>query len=214
MRPIQLLLHRRSKSRSHASTRGSAVSAVARHITIIVPAFAALLCTSAIGSGPPKVLSGYRDLADPAGAKRTAEHAGVDFGGGAGDLVLAAAEGFVQTVFPHDSWCANGIRLWHEEFNRFTHYCHLSEIKVGKFDRVKRGQPLGSLGIWRQPGGPPSKIAMLHFEVTDYARLRGDGNLSGTYDPIPMIAGCFDPSKKCPPDRFVLTYPLSCREGR
>jgi hypothetical protein len=29
-------------------------------------------------------------------------------------------------------------------------------------------------------------------------------------DPLPRLAGCFDPKQPYPPERLVLTYPVKC----
>jgi hypothetical protein len=71
---------------------------------------------------------------------------------------------------------------------------------------------MGTLSSWRDRRGVPSKVAVLHFEVTDYARFRGEGSLAGTFDPMPLIVGCFDSATTYPKDRFVLTYPVLCRD--
>jgi len=186
---------------------------MARIDMAILIALSGFLHSPDASSGPPHILSGYRDLADSAGNQRSNEHAGVDFGATLGDPVLAAADGVVMVTYAENQWwCANGIRLWHEDFNRFTHYCYLSDVKVREYDRVTRGQVMASVGTWRGPSGVPKKISIVHFDVSDYSRLRLEGGLDGSFDPIPLFIGCFDSAKTYPTNRFVLTYPLACRE--
>lgn len=155
----------------------------------------------------PHVLSPYGAWRLPGGGQRRGPHPAVDFDGSIGDPVLAAAAGTVFRTWtkPRRSECGNGIRLHHEKFNRFTLYCQLKEVRVRPGDHVERGQVIGLLGasggVW-QP--------MLHFELADEPRYRDDGDLNGTYDPLPLTVGCFDPAKTYPTDRLVLTYPVKC----
>lgn len=166
-------------------------------------------------AGPPIVLSAYRDHATPGNRDRGGPHPAIDFGGTYGDPILAAADGSVTKIY-HDGGgpCGNGFRLWHEDFGRYTLYCQLADMHVKLYDRVKRGQVVGTLGFSGEPSWFAKKIPMLHFEVADDMRVRGDGDLAGTHDPMQFIVGCFDPAKSYPTNRFVLTYPVACRDGR
>ena len=166
-------------------------------------------CATGIG-GDPYILSGYGSWFGPGGGRRAGPHPAIDFDGSIGDPVLAAAPGSVYRTWTPDSGggeCGFGIRLYHEAFNRFTMYCQLKEVRVQIGDRVERGQLIGLLGA---SGGVPQP--MLHFELARESRYRDDGDLDGTYDPLPLIAGCFEPAKAYPTDRLVLTYPVRCEK--
>jgi murein DD-endopeptidase MepM/ murein hydrolase activator NlpD len=173
---------------------------------------ASTVLLAACTTGGPLVLSRYRDLYDPRGAQRAGEHPAVDFGGSLGAPILAAAEGLVIALYQDGAnmECGNGIRLWHDAFDRYTLYCQLADVKVHAGDRVARGQVIGSLGYTGKPSWKARPIPMLHFELSDQARYRGDGDVRGTYDPMQFIVGCYAPGRTYARDRLVLTYPVRC----
>ena len=144
---------------------------------------------------------------------RAGPHPAVDFGGKIGDPVLAAADGVVYGA-RSGGLCGNGIRLAHPPFSRYTLYCQLHTIGVKKGDAVKRGQVIGTLGASGEPSMRAkiyfTAIPMLHFMLSERPERRVDGQVERTYDPMQFIVGCFDPAKKYPTDRLVLTYPLKC----
>jgi hypothetical protein len=51
----------------------------------------------------------------------------------------------------------------------------------------------------------------VHFELTSVASGRASMVHGVTFDPLPVIVGCFDPSRTYESDRLVLTYPIRCR---
>lgn len=176
----------------------------------VQPSSPAMSFPASVTGGDPYILSGYGSWTLPGGGPRRGPHPAIDFDGSIGDPVLAAAPGRVYRIWTPDTGggeCGNGIRLYHDEFNRFTMYCQLKEVRVQSGDRVERGQVIGLLGASggvRQP--------MLHFELANQSRYRNDGDLDGTYDPLPLIVGCFDPAKTYPTDLLVLTYPVRCKK--
>lgn len=110
-------------------------------------------------------------------------HDGIDFSVGTlarmiqGMAVLAAADGVVQgsrdgelDTKRDDSnrseikgrECGNGVRLDHGD-GWFSQYCHLrrGSVLVKKGDSVKRGQPLGLVGL-----SGMTQFPHVHFEVT------------------------------------------------
>ncbi|MBQ3824076.1 MAG: peptidoglycan DD-metalloendopeptidase family protein [Clostridia bacterium] len=70
-------------------------------------------------------------------------HLGVDFGGKAGDRVLASSAGTVFDVYDDELYGATVV-LDHGE-NRFTKYCGLRNIRVEKGDEVTAGDILGEM---------------------------------------------------------------------
>lgn len=184
-----------------------------------LPRGVGLSCVAALlvgcAAGGPYILSGYGSM-QAAARVRVGPHPAIDYGGNVGAPVLAAADGTVS-YSAHSPSCGNGIRIWHVEFNRFTLYCHLSEVRVSLGDRVQRGQVIGLLGATgeptlRAPAGV-APIPQLHFELAEDPRPRNDGDLAGSYDPLSITAGCFDPAKHYPNDRLVLTHPVVCRDA-
>ena len=175
--------------------------------------FAALL-TGCATTGP-NIISGYGSMQAAARA-RSGAHPAIDYGGNGGASILAAADGTVSYA-AYSSLCGNGVRVWHVDFNRFTLYCHMSELRVALGDTVKRGQVIGLLGasgeptLRTPPGGFP--IPQLHFELAEDSRPRNDGDLAGSYDPLSITIGCFSSEKSYPKDRLVLTHPVTCRDA-
>lgn len=177
-------------------------------------AVAAAVLTSCATTGP-HILSGYGSMQAAARA-RAGAHPAIDFGGSIGDPVLAAADGTVSYA-NYSPLCGHGIRLWHIDFNRFTLYCHLSEIQVALGDKVQRGQIIGLLGASGEPTSrtPPGAhpIPQLHFELAQDSRPRNDGDLAGSFDPLSITVGCFDKTRTYRKDQLVLTHPVVCSDA-
>ena len=166
------------------------------------------------GCAGPNILSGYGSM-QAAARSRAGAHPAIDYGGSVGDPVLAAADGRVVHAARYDL-CGNGIWLSHPPFERYTLYCHLQELRVSADETVKRGQVIGLLGATGEPTmrTPPgvAPIPQLHFQLSMDVGGRNDGDLRGTFDPLSVTVGCFDPNKTYPADRFVLTHPVRCVE--
>lgn len=178
---------------------------------LVAPGVAFCFTVTGCAWGPP-ILSGYGDYYFR-GQRRPVElapHSGVDFGGGLGVPILAAADGDVYALIPSHTRCGTGVAIAHGEYplSRFTVYCHLQERFVKHGQRVRRGEIIGLMGDTGVTGGVPH----LHFEL----------NLTGTshptaipgisFDPMPFIVGCFEPNKTYPTDRLVLTHPVKCKD--
>ena len=163
--------------------------------------------------GGARIVSYY---ADRLGADRRPRlcgvlHAGLDIAGNHGDPILAAADGEVAIV---DSWpasCGNGVMIRHRQFERFTVYCHLQEIGVRMDQMVKRGDVIGLMGVTGDARGCKPECPHVHFELSSVAHGHPSLVPGVTFDPLPMIIGCFDPSRTYASDRLVLTHPIQCR---
>lgn len=175
----------------------------------------ALLVSGCVGARGPFILSGYGSM-EAAARTRAGAHPAIDYGGNIGDRVLAAADGKVVYAF-NSGGCGNGIRVWHEIFNRYTLYCHLAEIRVRMDEDVVRGQVIGLLGTTGEPTerAPAGAIGIpqLHFELAEDTYPRRDGQLVGSFDPLSITVGCFDAAKAYPLDRLVLTHPVVCQDA-
>ena len=163
-------------------------------------------------TGGPPILSAYGDYYFR-GQRRPVEltpHSGVDFGGGLGVPILAAADGDVYALIPSQSRCGTGVAIAHGEYplRRFTVYCHLQERFVNWGQRVTRGEIIGLMGDTGVTGGVPH----LHFEVNLTGMSHPTAIPGISFDPMPFIVGCFDPNKTYPTDKLVLTHPVKCQD--
>jgi murein DD-endopeptidase MepM/ murein hydrolase activator NlpD len=128
--------------------------------------------------------------------ERGGAHNGVDFGGGFGAPVLAAAEGTVTRAGTIGPKCGTGVYIKHE-FGLHTVYCHLSTVHVVPGATIERGQTIGAIGV----SGNWGDRTHVHFMLGS----------QGEYDPMKYIVGCYEPGVKYPTDKIVLTYPVKCR---
>lgn len=156
------------------------------------------------------ILSGYRSRAGANARPRLRPHAGVDLGTPVGTPVLAAADGTVSQLVDYELGCGIGVVVAHPGFGRWTVYCHLTRALVTTGQTVSRGQPIGLSGT----SGNSANVPHVHLELCTVAcASHRDGDLRGTQDPIPLIAGCFEAGRVYPVDRLALTWPLGCRRG-
>jgi murein DD-endopeptidase MepM/ murein hydrolase activator NlpD len=156
------------------------------------------------------ILSGYRSLAGANAWPRLRPHAGVDLEAPVGTPVLAAADGTVSLLVDYELGCGIGVVLAHLAFRRWTVYCHLTRGLVTTGQAVSRGQPIGLSGT----SGSSANVPHVHLELCTVAcASHRDGDLRGTQDPIPLIAGCFEAGRIYPIDRLALTWPLACRRS-
>jgi murein DD-endopeptidase MepM/ murein hydrolase activator NlpD len=178
-------------------------------VGIVVPLVA--LIASGCGGGV-RILTYYGDSAGPGGRPRLfgGVHAGLDVAGNHGDPVLAAADGQVAIVISLTASCGNGVIIRHRQFERFTVYCHLQETRVQIDQMVKRGDVIGLMGDTGDAGSCKPACPHVHFELSSVASGHPNWVPGVTFDPLPLIAGCFDPNKTYASDRLVLTYPIRC----
>lgn len=154
------------------------------------------------------ILSPYRSYNGANNRPRLRRHAGVDFGGQMGAPVLAAAEGVVSRIINWPPGCGNGVVIEHADFKRWTAYCHMQSVTVHQGQALTRGEQIGMVGA----SGNAVSIPHVHLELCTVAcASHVDGDLAGTADPLAAAAGCFDPGRIYPRDRFVLTFPVACR---
>ncbi|MDR2937324.1 MAG: M23 family metallopeptidase [Prevotellaceae bacterium] len=86
-------------------------------------------------------------------------HDGIDFAGPMGTPIYATGDGVVTTASYNLHGYGNLVFVDHG-FGYRTRYAHLSEIKVQRGQKVKRGQPVGLMGNTGKSTGPH-----LHYEV-------------------------------------------------
>ena len=188
---------------------GSAIiSGRSLRLVVVVASLVAIIASGC--GGGVRILAYY---GDPVGADRRPRpfgglHAGLDVAGHHGDPVLAAADGEVAIVVSGTASCGNGVMIRHRQFARFTVYCHLQEPRVQIDQVVKRGEVIGLMGATGNAGGVPH----VHFELSSVASGHPSMVPGVTFDPLPLIVGCFDPSSTYASDRLVLTYPIRCRK--
>lgn len=156
--------------------------------------FVTIIMASACGGGPT-ILSGWGSSLGVTNKPRHGIHNGVDFAGGFGAPVLAAAGGTVTRAGYIGPKCGDGVSIKHA-FGLNTMYCHLSTVDVVPGAKVKRGQTIGAIGMTGDYGG----VTHVHFMLGS----------NGEYDPMKYIVGCYEPSVKYPTDKVVLTYPVVC----
>ena len=171
--------------------------------------FATVVGLALPACGGPVILSGYGSMQGAAGGIRQGAHAGVDFSATYyGAPALAAADGEVVNVTEYPTGCGIGVLLAHREFERYTVYCHLEKSLVRFGQTVKRGEPIGVIGV---TGNAVNRLHV-HLELCIYPCPRGHpgGDLTETEDPLAIAMGCFDPRKTYPTDKLVLTYPVVC----
>jgi murein DD-endopeptidase MepM/ murein hydrolase activator NlpD len=171
-----------------------------------IAALAITVAATACAAPGRHQISGFGDPSFR-GFPRGYAHAGIDFDAAPGEAVLAASHGSVWRVYD-DGDCGNGVLLLHQAFRHFTLYCHLSRVRADLAHgvAVERGELLG----WAGDSGGARGDPHLHFEVCS-AVCDGKALSRHHVDPDPLLVDCFDPRAKYPEERFVLTYPLSCR---
>lgn len=114
-----------------------------------------------IGDGSPVRISsdfGFRE--DVFGRNRGLHfHTGVDFPGNWNDPIIATADGTVILVYLDHEIYGKVVIIEHN-FNLFTYYAHLNEIKTTMGRKVRRGETIGLMGM----SGPTDGVH-LHYEV-------------------------------------------------
>ena len=138
--------------------------------------------------------------------KRERLHSGVDFrvdlnGGPA----LAAADGTVDLI-EFDGDAGFMISVGHPGTRYWTRYVHLRSAAVRVGERVRRGQVLGEVGVFKNSGG----VMHVHFQLCRTVTCHGSGEMGSTEDPLSRTVGCFDPERVYPDLELVLTYPVRC----
>jgi murein DD-endopeptidase MepM/ murein hydrolase activator NlpD len=155
--------------------------------------------------GRPRILSGYDSMTSVSGARREHRHTGVDVEAETGTDVVASAPGIVSNVERQDR-SGFTITIRHdrvpvskERGPTWTAYGHLRSSFVVRGQRVKRGEIIGSVGLFWASGG----VAHVHWS------LCRDAWCLETEDPLRLTRGCFSTTDPYP-DRLVLTLPIGC----
>jgi murein DD-endopeptidase MepM/ murein hydrolase activator NlpD len=112
---------------------------------------------SVVPASVRSITSGFGYRRDPFNG-RAAMHSGIDFKGGIGSPIFAAAEGRV-TFAGRKGGYGNAVEVTHAN-GMMTRYAHLSRIDVKPGQLVTAGATLGGLGSTGRSTGPH-----LHFEV-------------------------------------------------
>ena len=178
------------------------------------PALAAAVLVAGLAACARRevVLSPYGTMAGVARSddgfvvKRAYPHQGVDFrvdrnGGPA----LAAADGLVDSI-NYDARAGFDVVIRHAGYGYWTRYVHLESVVVHPGESVRRGQVLGDVGIFLYSMG----VRHVHLELCRSAICYAPGPMGTTEDPMPHMAGCFDPERHYPALHLVLTYPVRC----
>jgi len=167
-----------------------------------VRSFACLIGVTTIlasACGGPTILSDYGSAYSVWGYSRGTRqqlHNGVDFAGGFGEPVLAAADGTIARAGTMGPSCGVGVSIRHK-FGLPTAYCHMAMVQVAPGAAIKRGQTIGTIGMSGDYGG----VTHLHFMLGP----------NGDHDPMKYIVGCYEAGVEYPADKLILTYPLACR---
>ena len=113
-----------------------------------------------IGGGRVTSRFGYRDhpVAGEGFGRNPHFHNGLDIAARSGENVIAPANGVVKAV-GYDSGTGNYIVIDHG-YQLQTLYGHLKSSHVRKYQRVKRGDQIGSIGNTGRSTGPH-----LHYEI-------------------------------------------------
>lgn len=136
-------------------------------------------------------------------------HTGVDIRGELGDAVIASADGVVAAV-PFSKLAGKAViirqRVPLDGRARWTKYIHLEHTFVERGDVVRRGDKIGTIGLFPYSG----RVEHVHWMLCTNKDCSGPEPLDGTEDPLPHTRGCFSAKKFYNPDKFLLTYPVRC----
>ena len=153
------------------------------------------------------ILSRYRSYTGANMLPRGRGHPGVDFAERPGAPVLAVADGVVSHMIDSAVGCGHGVVIEHAAFARWSAYCHLQAVTVDVRQVVARGETIGEVGRT----GSTSEVPHVHLELcTSPCESHGDGDFTGTEDPLAIAAGCYDAAQAYPNEQLVLTFPVRC----
>ena len=115
--------------------------------------------------GNKTVTSGYGNRTHPT-TREQKMHYGIDIAVNCNVELKAPLDGTVKEVGQSNDGCGGSITIEHNGFR--TRYCHLSTIKVNKFEKVFAGEVIGKTGGKKgEEGSGSSTGCHLHFEVKD-----------------------------------------------
>ena len=193
---------RQYRTKQRLPIRSLLINTLAVVVIVALPVTRLAGLISAPPTGPPRILAGFGAWLGGEGYPRLSPHRGVDVAGTIGDDVLAAADGRVTVARDHGDLCGLIVVIAHDPHGYRTVYCHLSALFVQRGDEVARGQRIGALGTTGQRAWPGYEH--VHME------LQRGADAKAVEDPLPRLAGCFDPQQPYPSERLVLTYPVKC----
>jgi hypothetical protein len=182
-----------------------------RSLKLIVTTFiVTIVASSCTLGGGPTILDDYGSMYYGNGPHpRPGPHSGIDFDGVIGQPVVAAADGMLTHIYHNDYGCGMGVVIFHSQLERYTIYCHMSQIAsyletLAHPRVVKRGWLIGRVGI----SGFSNNIPHLHFEVSKEGRVHRSGDITNNEDPFKRIVGCNSPNGTY--KSSDLTYPTGC----
>lgn len=108
--------------------------------------------------GPLEVSSEFGIRPNPFGGSRYEVHEGIDFVTEQGDAITATGDGVVAEAGRNGGYGLS-VTIDHG-YGYKTLYAHMSEVKVGVGDRLKRGQVIGHVGSTGRSSGPH-----LHYSI-------------------------------------------------
>ena len=121
--------------------------------------------------------------------------------------MLAVADGVVSHMIDSAVGCGHGVVIEHAAFARWSAYCHLQAVTVDVGQVVARGETIGEVGRTGSTSGVPH----VHLELCTFpCESHGDGDFTGTEDPLAIAAGCYDAAQAYPTQQLVLTFPVRC----
>jgi murein DD-endopeptidase MepM/ murein hydrolase activator NlpD len=168
----------------------------------VLPSVRAVHLLRPASVGAPRILSGFGDWLGAEGYVRiNGRHGGLDVAGRFGTPVLAAAGGRVRVARDNADSCGLTIVLQHDVDAYRTIYCHLSAVSVTRGDAVRRGQPIGAIGMSGRRPWP--RYEHVHLELRN-------GMPGVREDPLTKTVGRFDATRTYPADRLLLAYPVAC----
>ena len=81
-------------------------------------------------------------------------HSGVDLGYEYGTVVPALFDGTVVEEGDFSDGYGNHVTLYHQDYDTYTKYCHLSAIYVETGQYVQQGEEIGAVGSTGYSTGP------------------------------------------------------------
>ncbi len=124
-----------------------------------------------------RMASGYGYRIDPF-TKARRMHFGMDFSAPRGTEIYATGDGTVTRADSRAAGFGKHVRIDHG-FGYVTIYAHLNSFKVVKGDKVKRGEPIGTVGSTGRSVAPH-----LHYEIVkDGVKINPINFYSGSLSP-------------------------------
>jgi murein DD-endopeptidase MepM/ murein hydrolase activator NlpD len=182
---------------------GSGISVLSRCVrksTLVLIRCSVL--SACVGHIPPPILSRYGTTRTVSAIGiRSVPHAGVDIAADVGQIVIASCDGTVTNVSSSEEYGIS-VTLRHDSLDpegrgaMWTKYVHLRFSVATLGQHVKRGDPLGEVGLFAASGG----VSHVHW------MLCLDYQCTSTVDPLRFRVVCYGVKEP----RMLLTYPVRC----